>query len=388
MQDIEHREILQDRSRPAAIADIEDLLANTRSILESLDLGSLLTRLAEALVSLVEIDALSLKLQNVTEELLLIRRSGAFRREMIYGSRVMGAAGFSRAAMESGAPLLIENIESETRYSFPSYVGREGFKSLVAVPLLMGTRQMGMVTIYLRKKVPVSSQVLAIISIVASVAAAAVENCELVKRIETNYFSTVEALAAAIEAKDPYTRGHSKRVTQFAIVLAERFGVPHTDIRNLRYGATLHDIGKIGVSGKILNKKGRLTTEEFEVIKQHPLIGENIICRVDFLQGARPIVRSHHERFDGSGYPDGLAEEEIPFLARVVAVMDFYDALTSDRPYRKAYSIEQTLHIIREGVGREFDPMVAVEFLEISSCLAKTPEAPVATPGGDISTGL
>jgi HD-GYP domain-containing protein (c-di-GMP phosphodiesterase class II) len=388
MQDMEHPEILHGRSVSTMDSDIEDLLANTRSILESLDLGSLLTRLADALVSLVEIDALSLKLHNVTEELLLIRRLDSFKREMVFGSRVMSAAGVSRTAMESGTPILIEDIERETRYAFPSYVGREGFKSLVAVPLVMGTRKMGMVTIYLRKKAPVSPQVLAIISIVASVAAAAVENSELVNRIETNYFSTVEALAAAIEAKDPYTRGHSKRVTQFAIVLAERFGVPETDIRNLRYGATLHDIGKIGVSGKILNKKGRLTAEEFDAIKQHPLIGENIIGRVDFLQGARPIVRSHHERFDGSGYPDGLSEEEIPFLARVVAVIDFYDALTSDRPYRKAYSLEQTLHIIREGIGREFDPMVAVEFLEMSSCLAKSSEAQIGAPDGDIGVTI
>ena len=371
MQDTEHPEIIHHRSGSTMTGDIEDLLANTRSILESLDLGSLLTRLAEALVSLVEIDALSLKLNNVTEELLLIRQSDSFKREMVFGSRIMSPTGFSRSAIESGAPILIEDIEREVRYSFPAYVRREGFKSL-----------------YLRKKAPVSSQVLAIISIVASVAAAAVENSELVKRIETNYFSTVEALAAAIEAKDPYTRGHSKRVTQFAIVLAERFGVPETDIRNLRYGATLHDIGKIGVSGKILNKKGRLTTEEYEAIKQHPLIGENIIGRVDFLQGARPIVRSHHERFDGSGYPDGLSEEEIPFLARVVAVIDFYDALTSDRPYRKAYSLEQTLHIVREGMGREFDPMVAVEFLEMTSCLAKSPEAQGVGPGGDVGVTI
>jgi HD-GYP domain-containing protein (c-di-GMP phosphodiesterase class II) len=377
MQQEEHLELAQYLSALENKAAIEDLLANTKGILESLDLGSLLTRLAEALASLIEIDALSLKLQNVTEEILLVRRPDGFKREMVYGSRIMGPASFSGSAMESGRPLVIKDINSETRFSFPSYVGREGFESLVAVPLLSGARHTGLVTIYLRKGAPVSSQVLAIISIVASVTAAAVENSQLVHRLETNYFSTVEALAAAIEAKDPYTRGHSKRVTQFAILLAERFGVSGGDIRNLRYGATLHDIGKIGVSGKILNKRGRLTTEEFEVIKRHPAIGENIIGRVDFLQGARPIVRFHHERFDGSGYPDGLREEQIPFLARLTAVVDFFDALTSDRPYRQAYSIEQTTRLIREGMGREFDPMVAKEFLEISSCLTKDKQVPL-----------
>jgi HD-GYP domain-containing protein (c-di-GMP phosphodiesterase class II) len=379
MPDERHPELAQDLSALENKAAIEELLANTRGILESLDLGSLLSRLAEALASLIEIEALSLKLHNVTEEILMVKRKDRFKREMVYGSRIMGASSFSRAAIESGSPLVIEDIGGDTGFSFPSYVKREGFRSLVAVPLMAGARHTGLVTIYLKQRAPVSPQVLAIISIVASVTAAAVENSQLVQQLETNYFSTVEALAAAIEAKDPYTRGHSKRVTQFAILLAERFGVSDAEIRNLRYGATLHDIGKIGVSGKILNKKGRLTTEEFEVIKRHPGIGENIIGPVDFLQGARPVVRSHHERFDGSGYPDGFREEEIPFLARITAVVDFFDALTSDRPYRKAYSIEQTIHIIREGIGREFDPMVAKEFLEISSCLTKeTPQPQIA----------
>jgi HD-GYP domain-containing protein (c-di-GMP phosphodiesterase class II) len=163
-------------------------------------------------------------------------------------------------------------------------------------------------------------------------------------------------------------------------MLAERFGVSGTEIRNLRYGATLHDVGKIGIRGDILNKKGRLTREEYEIIKKHPVIGEHIIERVDFLQGARPIVRSHHERFDGTGYPDGLRDEEIPFLARVAGIADFFDALTSDRPYRTAFSVEETSMIIKERIGREFDPLVAKEFLEISSNLVKPQEVPVAIP--------
>ena len=220
MQDGEHPELRQDLSALENKAAIEDLLANTKGILESLDLGSLLARLAEALASLIEIDALSLKLKNVTEEILLVRKGERFKREMVYGSRIMGAAGFAASAMENGVPLVIEDIGRNTRFSFPSYVKREGFQALVAVPLMAGARHTGLVTIYLREKAPVSAKVLAIISIVASVTAAAVENSQLVHQLETNYFSTVEALAAAIEAKDPYTRGHSKRVTQFAILLA------------------------------------------------------------------------------------------------------------------------------------------------------------------------
>lgn len=376
MREEEHLDILDsiiDTDSPSAA----DLIANTKNILASLDLGALLVRLAEAIGSFIPVDGLSLKLVDVAEELLLVKRGDSFKQEIIYGSRIMTPTSFARQAIRSGVPTVISDVETNVTVSFPTYVRREGFAALIAVPLMSGTREIGIVTIYLKEASEVSSSVLAIVSIVASVTAAAVENSQLVSRIEKNYFSTVEALAAAIEAKDPYTRGHSKRVTQFAIVLAERFGVSDAEIRNLQYGATLHDIGKIGISGKILNKPGRLTDKQFEVIKQHPVIGEHIIERVDFLQGARPIVRNHHERFDGTGYPDALKEEEIPFPARIVAIVDFFDALTSDRPYRKAYSFEQVILIIRESIGKEFDPLVAREFLEMASGLAKREEAPV-----------
>ncbi len=379
MRQEEHLAVLDaivDDDGPNAV----DLIADTRNILASLDLGALLVRLAEALGSFIEIDGLSLKLMDVTEELLLVKRSDDFKQEIIYGSRILTPTSFARQAIASRVPTVVTDVETNGSMSFPSYVRREAFKALIAVPLMSGNREIGIVTIYLRKASHVSSNVLAIISIVASVTAAAVENSQLVRRIEKNYFSTVEALAAAIEAKDPYTRGHSKRVTQFAIALAERFGVSDAEIGNLRYGATLHDVGKIGVSGKILNKPGRLTDKEFEAIKQHPVIGEHIIERVDFLQGARPIVRSHHERFDGKGYPDGLKDEEIPFPARIVGIVDFFDALTSDRPYRKAYSFEQVTLMIRESLGKEFDPLVAKEFLEMASSLPSHEKVPTPTP--------
>jgi HD-GYP domain-containing protein (c-di-GMP phosphodiesterase class II) len=354
------------------------LLTSTKDMLTSLDLGAPLVKLAEALSPFIHIDAVSLKLADVSEELLLLRRDGKFRQEVIYGSRITAPGSYASEAMLAGQPTILRDIGEASQFSFPSYVAEEEFRSLIALPLSSGARQTGILTIFMKESAEVSSDVLAIVSIVASVTATAVENSQLVNRIEKNYFSTIEALTAAIEAKDPYTRGHSKRVTQFAITLAERFGVSDTDIRNLQYGATLHDIGKIGISGKILNKSGQLTEAEYDVIKRHPVIGERIIERVDFLQGARPIVRGHHERFDGTGYPDGLRDEEIPFLARIASVVDFFDALTSDRPYRRAYSTEQALLMVRESIGREFDPMVAREFLEMGSVLsAACQERPV-----------
>lgn len=348
----------------------------TDGILTNTDIESILIRLALALEPFVGVDGLSVKIDGLAEELLLLRTAEGFKRETVYASRVLDEKGFAGRVFAESGPVVMGNITAEIS-SFPGYVRREGFRALVGVPLTYCKRRVGMLSIYLRRTLDVPDSVIPVVSLVADVAATIVENSQLVHRLEKNYFSTVEALAAAIEAKDPYTRGHSKRVTQFAIVLAERFKVSEAEMKDLQYGAMLHDIGKIGVRGQILNKRGRLTPEEYKIIKRHPIVGERIIDRVDFLQGARPVVRSHHERFDGTGYPDGLQDEEIPLLARIVAVVDFYDALTSERPYRPAFSIEQTRLLIKDGIGRDFDPVVAREFLRLAARIPEPEEVPV-----------
>ena len=342
------------------------------------DLDAALTELARMLTAFGEVSGLSLKLVDLAEETVLLKRGEDFKREIFYGSRILAGGSFACRVFSTGRPLVLEDLEGQIDVNLPSYVSREAIKSLVAVPIASNGEQMGVLTVYLGSVRAASPQLVSALSTVAAVAAAAVRNSGLVRRMEKNYFATIEALTAAVEARDPYTRGHSKRVTEFAVALAERFHLSAADMRNLRYGAALHDIGKMGIHGHILNKKSRLTREEYDVIKQHPSLGERIIEPIDFLQGARPIVRSHHERFDGTGYPDGLRDEEIPFLARIAAVADFFDALTSDRAYRKAYTVDETNLIIKEGIGREFDPVVAREFLEVSGRLAGPREVPVA----------
>jgi putative nucleotidyltransferase with HDIG domain len=281
----------------------------TGGILTNNDIECILERLAIALDPFLRVDGMSVKVRGLAEELLLLRASAGFKREVVYASRVLDEKGYAGRVLAGSGPIILDDITPDIA-SFPGYVRREGFKSIVAAPLMYRKRCMGMLSIFMRRSSLVSDSVTPIVSLVAEVAATIVENSQLLQRLEKNYFSTVEALAAAIEAKDPYTRGHSKRVTQYAIVLAERFGVESAVIKDLQYGAMLHDIGKIGVRGQILNKRGRLTPEEYKIIKRHPIIGERIIDRVDFLQGAKPVVRSHHERFDGTGYPDGLRDEE------------------------------------------------------------------------------
>jgi HD-GYP domain-containing protein (c-di-GMP phosphodiesterase class II) len=174
----------------------------------------------------------------------------------------------------------------------------------------------------------------------------------------------VRALSSAIDASDPYTNGHSLRVTAYSVGIGRQLGLPSDMLEALEYGSLLHDIGKIGVMEAILSKPGRLTMDEYEHIRKHPVIGDTIISSIDFLGKMRPIVRNHHERFDGSGYPDGLKSTSIDIMARIVSVADTYDAITSDRPYRVAMSRERALAILAESRGSQLDPELVDVFVD------------------------
>ncbi|ADG83348.1 HD-GYP domain-containing protein [Thermincola potens] len=185
------------------------------------------------------------------------------------------------------------------------------------------------------------------------------------RQISQLYTHTIQALAAAIDAKDPYTKGHSERVTNYAVAVARELKLPEKDIRNIFYAAILHDIGKIGISEIILKKPGPLTSAEFKEIKKHPEIGATILSSVPFLEEVIPIVLYHHEYYDGGGYPAGLKGEEIPLGARIISVVDAFDAITTDRPYRKGYSKQSALADIVKGSGIQFDPKIIEVFSKV-----------------------
>lgn len=170
---------------------------------------------------------------------------------------------------------------------------------------------------------------------------------------------TVEALLVALESKDRYLNGHSARVRDMAVKLGEIAGLDRGQVRSLSHAALLHDIGKIGVHEDVLNKNGPLTDEEYDLIKKHPGISADIIAPIPFLQASLAGVLHHHEKWDGSGYPDGLSGEQIPLLARIIAVVDAFDAMTSDRSYRGAMTVDEAVERIRGGSGSHFDPRIA-----------------------------
>jgi len=199
----------------------------------------------------------------------------------------------------------------------------------------------------------------------ANQVAMAIENARMYQGLREGFLSTIQALASAIEAKDPYTRGHSERVTQYSVRLAKLIGLSERQVEHIRNMCLIHDIGKIGIDRGLLNKKARLESYEFELIRQHPLIGEMIIKPLNLSPEEMTIVRHHHERFDGLGYPDRLKGEEIPIEVRVVSLCDAFDAMSADRPYRRALPQAEVLREIEKEAGRQFDPDLVAVFVNL-----------------------
>jgi putative nucleotidyltransferase with HDIG domain len=198
---------------------------------------------------------------------------------------------------------------------------------------------------------------------IANSAGIGMENARLIKQLQVTYVSTLKTLISVIEAKDPYTRGHTERVAAYAVAIANKMNLPEPLRRRITFGALLHDIGKLGVVENILHKEGELNSDEWELLKSHPQIGARIVEKMEFLTGTSEIVNFHHESWDGNGYPDGLKGEEIPLGARIIAVADSFDAMTTDRSYRRALSIDEAVERLQSGAGTQFDPRVVRLFI-------------------------
>ena len=254
-------------------------------------------------------------------------------------------------------------------------------RRLVA-PISLHGAMLGYLDVRCFRRTPLSPDEIQAVDILANHAAVALENANNYRKLETMYLETVQALAAAMEAKDHYTAEHADMLASMAVGVGARLGLSAEELRDVQYAAVLHDIGKIGIPGHILNKPDKLTDEEFAVMAQHTIIGERIIANIDYLAPIAGIIRSAHERWDGHGYPDKLAETQIPLAARILLVCDAYHAMTSDRPYRPAMPEEQALQELERNAGSQFDPRVIEAFLEAwpDFSVEETQRRPVRVP--------
>jgi HD-GYP domain-containing protein (c-di-GMP phosphodiesterase class II) len=226
---------------------------------------------------------------------------------------------------------------------------------LIAAPLFLHGKVLGILMICGRKvDIDFKQEEMSLVRSVAMQTAVAIENEQLNVDAEKSYFDIISALALAVEAKDRYSRGHQDRVAEYAVKIAEKLKLREPEKNTLRDAAKLHDLGKIGISDEILSKPGPLTEEEWGVMRTHPSVGEEILKPVKSLTHLRDLIRHHHEKLDGTGYPDGLKGDQISLLARILAVADIYDALRTNRPYRKALSIDEAAVLLR-GIGNKID---------------------------------
>ena len=256
-------------------------------------------------------------------------------------------------------PMLIS--ESNGTRELPQTV-----RSFMAVPLKIRQKVFGVITAtVVSNPVRFREKDLYYLSFMAQNAAHAIENLALYENIYENLFATLVAFVKAVEARDSYTQQHSNRVTEYAMAMARHLGCSDEDLEILNFAGRLHDIGKIGIPDSVLLKPGRLTDEEFEKIKEHPAIGADIVGPLGLWDREAQIIRCHHERYDGSGYPEGLKGEAIPELARILSVCDAFDAMNSDRVYRNKMPRSKIMDILQKGAGSQFDPRMVEAFIQI-----------------------
>ena len=276
--------------------------------------------------------------------------------------RVPMGVGIVGSIAEAGRGEIVNDVANDTRWGgdlTPGFVTR----AILAVPLLARGRVVGVLQLLNpidRDRFEPSD--LERMRLFAGPLGQAIDNARLYSALKDLYLDTVTALAEAVEKRDPYTGGHVRRVVLYSILLGHEMGLDPASLERLRIASTLHDVGKIAVPDDVLRKPAPLDADEREVMERHTIDGAEILSRIPDLRDVLPGVRSHHERLDGKGYPDGLHAEEIPLPARIIAVADTYDAMTSSRPYRKALPHEVAVEEILQGSGSQFCPQVVAAF--------------------------
>jgi hypothetical protein len=277
------------------------------------------------------------------------------------------ASSLSGSVFLSGQSLLISDVNRDLRW-FPGVDQQTGYTthSQVLAPLNAAGRRIGVICLLNPTRGTMFGESdVALLQKLAGPIAVAMENARLFEQLRDAHLETVRLLAAAVEAKDLATLNHIERVSGYAVKLAGAVGVAGRELLSVEFGAILHDVGKVGVDSDVLHKTEPLDEEEWGKMRMHPVIGARILSHSAFLSGARDAVRHHHERWDGGGYPDGLAGEAIPLAARIVSVADAFDAMTSDRPYRSSLAVDSAVQRLRQGAGQHWDPSLVDVFVRL-----------------------
>ena len=343
--------------------ELEALYRVGQKLTSSLNRDDILHLVLDQATELLNAENGSLMLIAEDGEYLEIVAAHGLSTEVIAKARPRLGKGIAGFVAVTGQPKVLKSGFKD-RYSQTSETA-DGVKSSICVPLKAKEQILGVLNVSGKKSnSDFNADDLRLLLSLAYMAAAAIENATLYRNITDMFNDSIKALASAIDARDPYTEQHSQRVSEYSVIIAEEMELPEEEIEQVRIGALLHDVGKIGVKEAILQKPGRLTDDELTEMKGHPVTSGNIMSAVRRFKTMLPILYHHHEAFAGKGYPHGLTGQAIPFQARIVAVADTFDAMTSDRPYRKGLPLEVAEEEIRKNIGIQFDPKCAEAFLQ------------------------
>lgn len=344
------------------------------AITSSLDLRRTLNVLLEQILSQLHIDAAAVLLYHSHRGQLEYAAGRGFHTSHITQSRMQTGEGSAGRVASDRQMLIIEDLARPgLQLMRPQLVRDEGFVSYYGVPLVAQGELRGVLELFHRSPLKPDPDWLEFLESLGLVAAVALENAFLFEALQRSnselaqaYESTIEGWARALDFRDKETEGHSRRVTELTVAIAEVLGLADDELAHVRRGALLHDIGKMGIPDRILLKPGALDDEEWRIMKNHPNAAYELLAPIEYLRVALEIPYCHHEKWDGSGYPRGLKGEAIPLPARIFAIVDVWDALCSDRPYRPAWSAERALDYIRAESARHFDPRVVEAFLALT----------------------
>ncbi|KAF0107027.1 MAG: putative signaling protein [Anaerolineaceae bacterium] len=366
-----HRSRLYEQSQ-RHLQRLASLRAIDMAISTVLDLRVTLSILIDHILSQLRVNAVAVLLLNPNTQMLHHGASAGFRTDSIKKWSSHASEGLSGQVARTRATVHVLDLAAEPLFSRTAMLANEGFVTYFGVPLLAKGRVKGVLEIFQRSPLNPDVEWKNFLETLAGQAAIAIENASLFEDLQKSnvdlslaYDATIEGWSRALDLRDRETEGHTQRVAELTIRLAQQLGVSDADQVHIRRGALLHDIGKMGVPDSILHKAGPLTDEEWQVMRRHPAFAYEMLYPISYLRPALDIPYGHHERWDGSGYPRQLKGEQVPLAARIFAIVDVWDALMSDRPYRPAWTKKRALAFIRRGGATIFDPQIVAAFLQL-----------------------
>jgi HD-GYP domain-containing protein (c-di-GMP phosphodiesterase class II) len=352
-----------------ALHNIDNAIKSTN------DLAMTLRIFVDESITQLKVDAAAVHLFNHQTLTLEYAASRGFQSPALQHTGLGWGEGYAGRVMAERKTLHIPDLtKTESQLAKALSLAGENFITYIGSPLITKNQVVGVLEIFHCSLLAPNPEWFDFLDILTGQAAIAIENAQLLGNLQRSnldlalaYDATIEGMARALDLRDKETEGHSQRVLTMTINLARQMDVPETESIHLRRGALLHDIGKLGVPDNILLKPKKLTPKEWDIMHKHTTYAYDMLFPIQYLRPALEIPYSHHEKWDGTGYPRGLCGDQIPLAARIFAIVDVYDALTSDRPYRKAWSQEQALEYIRSMSGKHFDPKVVECFLHMMS---------------------